>query len=37
MEPINPRLDPGPGAVYVGDDPDKIFRVIGENISDIHL
>jgi len=35
MEPINPRLDPGPGAVYVGDDPDKIFRVIGENISDI--
>jgi polysaccharide deacetylase 2 family uncharacterized protein YibQ len=35
MEPFNPHLDPGPGAVYVGDDPDKIVSVIGENISDI--
>lgn len=35
MEPFNPRLDPGPGAVFVGDDPEKIISVIGENISDI--
>jgi polysaccharide deacetylase 2 family uncharacterized protein YibQ len=35
MEPFNSRLDPGPGAVYVGDDPYKIVSVIGENISDI--
>ncbi len=35
MEPFNPSLDPGPGAVYVGDDPDKIISIIGENISDI--
>jgi polysaccharide deacetylase 2 family uncharacterized protein YibQ len=35
MEPFNSSLDPGPGAVYVGDDPDKIISIIGENISDI--
>ena len=35
MEPFNPRLDPGPGAIFVGDDPDKIVSIIGENISDI--
>ena len=35
MEPFNPRLDPGPGAVYVGDDPDKIVSIIGDNISNI--
>jgi len=35
MEPFNPHLDPGPGAVYVGDDPDKIVNIIGENISDV--
>ena len=35
MEPFNPHLDPGPGAVYVGDDPEKIVNVIGENISDV--
>ncbi len=35
MEPFNPNIDPGPGAVYVGDNPDKIVNIIGENISDI--
>jgi polysaccharide deacetylase 2 family uncharacterized protein YibQ len=35
MEPSNPNIDPGPGAVYVGDNPDKIVNVIGENISEI--
>jgi polysaccharide deacetylase 2 family uncharacterized protein YibQ len=35
MEPFNPNIDPGPGAVYVGDNPNKIVNVIGENISDI--
>jgi len=35
MEPFNPSLDPGPGAVYVGDAPNKIASIIGENISDV--
>ena len=35
MEPIDSHLDPGPGAVYVGDDGNKIIDIIGENISDI--
>ena len=35
MEPVDINLDPGPGAVYVGDDANKIIKVIGENISDI--
>ena len=34
MEPFNPHLDPGPGAVYVGDTAKRIVRIIGENISD---
>ncbi|MFC1867131.1 divergent polysaccharide deacetylase family protein [Thermodesulfobacteriota bacterium] len=34
MEPFDPHIDPGPGAVYVGDDANKIVRTIGENISD---
>ncbi len=33
MEPDDPRLDPGPGALYTGDDPDKINKIIEENIS----
>ena len=33
MEPGDSRVDPGPGALYVGDDPDKINRIIEENIS----
>ncbi|MEN6321478.1 MAG: divergent polysaccharide deacetylase family protein [Syntrophaceae bacterium] len=37
MEPADPRLDPGPGALYLGDDPDKISRVIEENISGLSL
>ena len=35
MEPSDPHVDPGPGAVFVGDNPDKILNVIGKNISDI--
>ena len=35
MEPADPLLDPGPGAVFVGDKTDKILSVIEENISDI--
>jgi uncharacterized protein len=35
MEPFDSHLDPGPGAVYVGDDAGKIIRIIGENISDV--
>jgi polysaccharide deacetylase 2 family uncharacterized protein YibQ len=37
MEPADPRLDPGPGALYLGDDPDKISKVIEENISELSL
>lgn len=37
MEPDDPRLDPGPGALYVGDDPDKINNIIEENISGLPL
>lgn len=35
MEPLSSHIDPGPGAVYVGDDADKIIRIIDENISEI--
>jgi len=35
MEPVNASVDPGPGAVYVGDDEEKIVNVLGENISEI--
>lgn len=35
MEPVNPRLDPGPGAIYVKDTPGKIINVIKQNISEI--
>jgi hypothetical protein len=37
MEPADPRLDPGPGALYLGDDPEKISRIIEENISGLPL
>ncbi len=33
MEPYDPSLDPGPGALFVGDKPDRITTVIEENIS----
>ena len=36
MEPYNVDFfDPGPGALYVGDGPDKIERIIEENISGV--
>jgi len=35
MEPFNPTLNPGPGALYVGKDPEKIAAVIDENIDEI--
>ncbi|MBW1720521.1 MAG: divergent polysaccharide deacetylase family protein [Deltaproteobacteria bacterium] len=35
MEPFNPEVDPGPGALFVGDGADKIARVMEENISEI--
>lgn len=34
MEPLNPNIDPGPGAIYVKDSPDKITDIIKENISE---
>lgn len=34
MEPVDPNLDPGPGAVFVKDSPDKIIDVVGQNISE---
>jgi len=37
MEPIDPKIDPGPGALYIGDDTDKITRIIEENISGLPL
>jgi polysaccharide deacetylase 2 family uncharacterized protein YibQ len=33
MEPYNTYFDPGPGALYVGDDAGKIGRILAENIS----
>ncbi len=35
MEPYNSRLDPGPGALYVGDRGKKIGKTINDNISDV--
>jgi polysaccharide deacetylase 2 family uncharacterized protein YibQ len=35
MEPYDPGLDPGPGAIYVRDKTHKITRIIEENILDI--
>lgn len=34
MEPHDPNVDPGPGALYVGDKHQKILKIIEENISD---
>ena len=33
MEPRNPDLNPGPGALFVGNGEDRILRVMEENIS----
>lgn len=35
MEPTNPSLNPGPGALYMRDRAEKIVRVIEENISSL--
>ena len=35
MEPYNSNFDPGPGALYVGDETEKIARIMGENIADV--
>jgi len=35
MEPYNPLMDPGPGALYVGDAADRIAAVLQENIDAI--
>jgi polysaccharide deacetylase 2 family uncharacterized protein YibQ len=35
MEPRDRGLSPGPGALYVGDDPTKISHVMQENISSL--
>lgn len=35
MEPYNSRLDPGPGALYVGDGAGKIARVVDRNIAHV--
>ena len=35
MEPYNSRLDPGPGALYVGDEAGTIGRIMEENISHV--
>jgi len=33
MEPFNTHLDPGPGALYVGYEPEKIVSIVEENIA----
>ena len=35
MEPFNATLNPGPGALYVGDDANRITNTLMENISDV--
>lgn len=35
MEPFNASLDPGPGALYVGDEAGIIVKTIEENISEV--
>lgn len=35
MEPYDRGLDPGPGALYVGDDRKRIVRVMEENLTEI--
>lgn len=35
MEPFDTHLDPGPGAVYVKDAPEKIAATIGENLAEL--
>lgn len=35
MEPYNTHLDPGPGALYVGDEAMTIGTIIDDNVSDV--
>jgi len=35
MEPLNPQLNPGPGALYVGYDAERIVRIMEENFSSV--
>ena len=35
MEPHNPNLDPGPGALYVGFSREKLDMILGENLSGV--
>jgi len=35
MEPLNPRLNPGPGALYVGYDAQRIVGIMEENFSSV--
>jgi len=35
MEPFNASLDPGPGAVFVRDEPEKIVATVRENLEEI--
>jgi len=35
MEPRDPGMSPGPGALYVGDEPIKILHTVEENISSV--
>ncbi|MBA7582853.1 hypothetical protein ES708_24791 [subsurface metagenome] len=37
MQPYDSSLDPGPGALYEGDDPSRISGIIEENISGVPL
>ena len=37
MEPHSPRIDPGPGALHVGDRPDAIVKTMEYNISEMFL
>jgi polysaccharide deacetylase 2 family uncharacterized protein YibQ len=35
MEPCDARIDPGPGALFVGDRAHRIARIMRENLSDV--
>lgn len=35
MEPIQSRFDPGPGALFVGDGPERIRRILEANLDDL--
>ena len=37
MQPYDSTLDPGPGALYEGDEPSRITGIIEENISEVPL